>query len=156
DHGEGLGEHEENGHGLFVYQQTLHVPLIVATPGAKAGRRTEIVSLADVTPTILDLAGEPPSPAADGRSLRPLLAGEQPLEERPAYAGTHYPRFHFGWSELDSLQDGRYKIIESSDPELYDLAEDPGETRNLAASQRERYLALRRQLTVMRERWAKT
>jgi arylsulfatase A-like enzyme/Tfp pilus assembly protein PilF len=157
DHGEGLGEHEENGHGLFVYQQTLHVPLIVAAPGAaKPVRRAEVVSLADVTPTLLDLAGAPIPASADGHSLRPLLAGERALEERPAYSETYYPRFHFAWSDLESLQDGRWKMIESSDPELYDLAADPDEARNLAASQRDRYLAMRRQLETLRERWRRT
>ena len=164
DHGEGLGEHEENGHGLFVYQQTLHVPLIVVPPGARPvaasaadrARVAETVSLADVAPTLLDLVGAPVPASADGRSLRPRLAGERALEERPSYSETYYPRFHFAWSDLQSLQDGRWKLIESSDPELYDLSADPGEARNLAASQRDRYLAMRRQLETLRERWRRT
>ena len=164
DHGESLGDHGEQGHGFFAYQETLRVPLIVVPPGAPGGvhgaangaRVKDVVSLADVTPTVLDLAGAPASAASDGRSLRPLLAGEHSLEDRPAYAETFYPRFHFGWSELETLQDGRWKLIESTDPELYDLASDPGESRNLAASDHDRYLAMRRQLATLRERWQKS
>jgi tetratricopeptide (TPR) repeat protein len=121
-----------------------------------ARRVAETVSLADVAPTLLDLVGAPVPASADGRSLRPRLAGERALEERPAYSETYYPRFHFAWSDLQSLQDGRWKLIESSDPELYDLSADPGEARNLAASQRDRYLAMRRQLETLRERWRRT
>jgi tetratricopeptide (TPR) repeat protein len=133
------------------------VPLIVASPGAPHGARVQdVVSLADVTPTVLDLAGAPATAASDGRSLRPLLAGERAPGERPAYSETFYPRFHFGWSELETLQDERWKLIESTDPELYDLASDPGESHNLAASDRDRYLAMRRQLATLRERWQKS
>ncbi|HEX4439679.1 MAG TPA: sulfatase, partial [Thermoanaerobaculia bacterium] len=162
DHGEGLGGHGETAHGFFVYQETLHVPLIIAAPHSEGGRAAsgarikDVVSLADVAPTVLDLAGLPAPPTVDGRSLRPLLAGEGTLEPRPAYSETYYPRFHFGWSELSSLQDGRFKLIESTDPELYDLESDPMETKNLAASDHERYLAMRRQLGTLRERWEKS
>ena len=153
DHGESLGDHGEQGHGFFAYQETLRVPLILASPRGSGARVSEVVSLADVTPTVLDLVGAPPTPAADGRSLRPALAGERALEARPAYSETFYPRFHFGWSQLESLQDGRWKLIESTDPELYDLSSDPREARNVAGSDRERYLAMRRQLATLQERW---
>jgi len=161
DPGEGLGGHGETSHGFFVYQETLHVPLIVAGPSAAggaaaAGRVKDVVSLADIAPTVLDLAGLPAPATVDGRSLRALLSREAALEPRPAYSETYYPRFHFGWSELTALQDGRFKLIESTDPELYDLASDPAETKNLAATDHDRYLAIRRQLGTMRERWDKS
>jgi arylsulfatase A-like enzyme/Tfp pilus assembly protein PilF len=148
DHGESLGTHQEEGHGFFVYQETLHVPLLVVPPGRmKASRAGPIVSLVDVMPTVAALAGLPLPAGVQGRSLVPLLSRRGRLDDRPAYAETYYPRFHFGWSELVSIQDGRWKLIESSDPELYDLAADPGETKNLAATDRERYLTMKRQLT---------
>ena len=148
DHGESLGEHGEDGHGFFVYEATLHVPLVFSPPrGGHPARRNEIVSLVDVMPTVADLAGLPIPAGVQGRSLVPLLSASGRLDERPAYSETWYPRFHFGWSELAAMQDGRYKLIESSAPELYDLAADPGEKVNLVTREKERYLALKRQLT---------
>ncbi|HTO75822.1 MAG TPA: sulfatase-like hydrolase/transferase [Thermoanaerobaculia bacterium] len=150
DHGESLGDHGEDGHGFFVYEATLHVPLVFApsvSRGGRAARRGEVVSLVDVMPTVADLAGLPIPAGVQGRSLVPLLSGSGRFEKRPAYSETWYPRFHFGWSDLAALQDGRYKLIESSAPELYDLAADPGEKVNLVAREKERYLALKRQLT---------
>ena len=157
DHGEGLGDHGEEAHGFFVYEETLHVPLLVVPPGrGKPARPGAVVSLADVMPTVAALAGLPIPTSVQGRSLLPLLSGGGRFEERPAYAETFYPRFHFGWSELASIQDGRWKLVESSDPELYDLASDPGETKNLAASERERYLAMKRRLTSLVAEWSRS
>ena len=150
DHGESLGDHGEDGHGFFVYEATLHVPLVFVPPvsrGGRATRRREIVSLVDVMPTVTELAGLPIPAGVQGRSLVPLLSGSGRFEARPVYSETWYPRFHFGWSDLAALQDGRYKLIESTSPELYDLAADPGEKVNLATRDKERYLALKRQLT---------
>ncbi len=156
DHGESLGEHGEDGHGFFAYEATLHVPLIVTPPGSgKAMRRPEIVSLVDVLPTLVALAGLERPALLQGRSLVPLLSGGR-LEPRPAYSETYYPRIHFGWSALAALDDGRYKLIESSDPELYDLAADPSEKENLAGRDRERYLAMKRQLASLTAGWAKS
>jgi len=134
DHGEGLGEHGEEEHGLFVYEESVHVPLIVKLPGgARAGTRISLpVGLADVAPTILDLVGAAPLDA-DGRSLRAALAGE-PMEERPVYSETLYSRYHFGWSELYSAVVADHRYIRAPQPELYDLRADPAETQNLAAS----------------------
>ena len=134
DHGESLGEHGETTHGFFVYQAALHVPLIVVTPFAKLrGRRApDVVSLADVMPTVCDMAGVPASADVQGRSLVPLFFGrKQATDDRLAYSETYYPRFHYGWSELRSFQDARYKLILAPVPELYDLSRDPGEEKNL-------------------------
>ena len=156
DHGEGLGDHEEDGHGFFVYQETLHVPLLFASPGAGKPRRArDVVSLADVTPTVAALAGLDPPAGIQGRSLLPLLAGRA-LPDRPAYAETYYPSLHFGWSPLASIQDGRWKLIESPDPELYDLSADPAEKTNLAARDRDRYLTMKRRLTSLVGEWGKS
>ncbi len=155
DHGESFGQHEEIGHGMLVYQDTLRVPLIVVSPESRAPARSrEVVSLADVAPTVMELAGLAVPPGVQGQSLVPLLSGRT-RAERPAYSETFYPFFHFGWSPLAAIQDGRWKLIESPEPELYDLEADPGETKNLAVSNREQYLALRRRYTSLTEEWSK-
>jgi len=137
DHGESLGAHQESSHGFFVYQEVLHVPLIFVTPYAKLWNRTspQLVTLADVMPTILDMAGLPAPPEVQGRSLVPQFF--DPRKTSPeagyAYSETYYPRFHYGWSDLKSFQDRRYKLILAPELELYDLQDDPRESRNLAA-----------------------
>jgi arylsulfatase A-like enzyme/Flp pilus assembly protein TadD len=141
DHGEGLGEHGEALHGFFVYQSTLAVPLFIRGPGVKPGARIAgTVGLVDVYPAVLDLLGVTPPGGAQtaGRSLAPELRGQGPVEQRPVYAESLVPLLHFGWSDLRVLNDGRFKYIQAPRPELYDLQEDPGETRNLAAAQRSR------------------
>jgi arylsulfatase A-like enzyme/tetratricopeptide (TPR) repeat protein len=131
DHGEGLGEHGEKEHGIFLYREALHVPLMIKLPGsARAGETVkEPVSLVDLVPTLGRLLGVPPPPEADGR---PMLHGDVPLEaQRRLYAETFYPRIHLGWSPLRSVWDGRHDFIDSPKPELYDLASDPREARNV-------------------------
>jgi arylsulfatase A-like enzyme/Flp pilus assembly protein TadD len=141
DHGEGLGEHQETGHGFFVYQSTLRVPLIVRGPGISPGTRLPVTARGvDLPPTVLELLGV--KPAVDvkfaGRSLAGALRGQESLLEEPTYAESLVPLLHFGWSDLRSLREGRFKYVEAPRPELYDLSEDPGETRDLAASQASR------------------
>jgi arylsulfatase A-like enzyme/Tfp pilus assembly protein PilF len=146
DHGEGLGEHGEGTHGLFVYDSTLKVPFIVAGPGVARGRVTATVARAmDVLPTLLDLAGLPTRPQLDGRSLRPALEGRE-MGDAPSYAETLYPQREFGWAPLFAWRTARHKLIEAPRPELYDLEQDPGETRNRAASEAARLAELQRKL----------
>lgn len=131
DHGESLGEHAEEEHGLFLYESTSHVPLIVRLPGAQAPRGVRVatpVSLVDVMPTVLELL-ELPAPPADGVSLVPLLAGGE-IAPRPILSETHYPLF-FGWAPSYGLRDDGWKFILSPKPELYDLTRDPRELENL-------------------------
>ncbi len=136
DHGESLGAHQEQSHGFFIYQEALHVPLIVVTPFGKIKNVSspQVVTLADVMPTILDMAGLPIPAEVQGRSLVPLFF--DPNKENPdagyAYSETYYPRFHYGWSDLKSYQDRRFKLILAPDLELYDVANDPMEQKNLA------------------------
>jgi len=130
DHGEALGEHGEPDHGVFLYQSTLHVPLIVRAAGRAADRVATLARDVDVVPTILDALGLDPAPELEGRSL--LGAREGAPAERTAYAESFYARDHYGWAGLRALRDRRYKYVASPRPELYDLQEDPGETRNLA------------------------
>jgi len=133
DHGESLKEHGEGTHGLFVYDATLRVPLIIRAPFSKLrGRRvSSVVRSEDVMPTLLDLLGIPTPGAVQGRSLAPLMTGQSADLNLDAYAESYYARFHYGWSELRALRAGRFKYIEAPRPELYDMDQDPGETRNL-------------------------
>ena len=146
DHGEALGEHGEPVHGFFLYQATLRVPLIMRGPGVRPGVRIPVVARSvDIFPTLLDLAGvAAPSSAhaRSGRSLAPALRGTVSLDEAPAFAESLTPRIHYGWSDLRSLRDGRWKFIRAPRPELYDLVRDPGETRNLVHDEPARARAL--------------
>jgi arylsulfatase A-like enzyme/Flp pilus assembly protein TadD len=128
DHGEGLGQHGEKEHGIFLYREALHVPLLIKLPGsARAGETVrEPVTLVDLVPTVAGILGASPPPGTDGR---PLLGGSLEAGRR-LYAETYYTRIHLGWSPLRSIWDGRYDYIDSPKPELYDVASDSGETQN--------------------------
>lgn len=142
DHGESLGEHGESTHGYFVYQSTLSVPWLLRFPGGPKGLRLSgLVSLVDVTPTLLDVLGLPALEGVDGRSLVPLWESGT-LPAKPAYAESFLPRVHFGWSELRSLRDERYKLVLAPRPELYDLLSDPREMENLAPREPDRVRAM--------------
>ena len=134
DHGEGLGDHGEQEHGLFVYDEAIHVPLIVKQAGGTgAGRRLrDVVQHVDVVPTILDLAKAPIPGYLHGRSLKPLLEGTGGIPEQAVYSEALYGRYHFGWSELTALTETRYRYIRAPEEELYDLDRDPRERQNIA------------------------
>jgi len=144
DHGESLGEHGEETHGFFLYESTLHVPLLMRAPGLlPEGRRVAgPVELADVAPTILDLLGLPPLEDAQGRSLRGRISGQEGATEAVARAETLLPWLDFGWAELRAVREGRFKYIEAPTPELYDLKQDPREEVNLATIEPERVAQL--------------
>jgi arylsulfatase A-like enzyme/Flp pilus assembly protein TadD len=137
DHGEGLGQHDEPTHKFFLYESTLHAPLIFWSPGTiPAGRRIEAqVRTIDVAPTILALLGLPGWEHAQGVSLLPLLNGGEPDPDLAAYGETIEPSILFGLSPLRSLSAGGWKYILAPRPELFNLETDPGETRNLIAVQ---------------------
>ena len=141
DHGESLGEHEEQSHGFFVYQAAIHVPLIVVTPFAKLQGvvSPEVTTLADVLPTVCDMAGLPVPAEVQGKSLLPAFFGRRRKETPLAYSETYYPRFHYGWSDLKSVQDGRHKLILAPVPELYDVVADPREEKNLVYLEKKVY-----------------
>lgn len=143
DHGEGLGDHGEEEHGLFLYREALRVPLLVRLPRAERGgtRVARPVAQSDVAATLLDLAGLPHE-GLDGVSLRAALSG-RPLEDRPVYSETLFPRYHFGWSELLAVTEGRLRYVDAPRPELYDVAADPGERLNLVASRAAAATAMR-------------
>jgi arylsulfatase A-like enzyme/Tfp pilus assembly protein PilF len=138
DHGEGLGDHQEGAHGFFVYDSTVRIPLIIRAPFERIpGRRVHaVVRSEDVMPTVLAMVGLPPPAAVRGRSLLPLMTGEASDLDLDAYSESFYARYHYGWSALQSLRAGRYKLIAAPRPELYDLQTDPHETRNLYEERR--------------------
>ena len=147
DHGEALGEHGELVHGFFLYQATLRVPLLLRGPGIRPGARISVVARSvDLFPTLLDLSGVPAptsTHALSGRSLASAARGAAPtLEEAPAFSESLTPRIHYGWSDLRSVRDGRWKFIRAPTPELYDLARDPGEQHNLVHEEAARARAL--------------
>ncbi len=135
DHGEGLGEHGEATHGVFLYREATHVPLIVKLPGNQnGGRRIQApVQLIDIAPTILEWAGLPPDPQMQGESLIPALHSHEFAGDRSIYAESLYGHLHFGWSELFSLTSSQYDFILAPRQELYDIRQDPGEVHNLLA-----------------------
>lgn len=135
DHGEAFGEKVERGHGVFLYDGTMKVPLILYAPGRLPAGRTvpSRVRLTDIVPTVLDMAGLPLPGEVEGLSLVPLAEGGKG-GDRENYIETFYPRENYGWSELVGLISGDWKYIRAPRPELYDLKTDPAENRNLATS----------------------
>jgi arylsulfatase A-like enzyme/Tfp pilus assembly protein PilF len=155
DHGEGLGDHHEPDHGIFLYESTVRIPLIVRAPhetyrGTVAG----VVRDVDVMPTVLDYLDLEAEPGIQGTSLLGLMAGRPENEPRYAYSETHYCRLHYGWAELASIRDGRYKLIDAPTPELYDLQRDPGERRNIHNGNTEIARPLLQRLDEIREQAA--
>jgi len=145
DHGESLGEHGEGAHGFFVYQAALRVPLIFVTPFPKLQGVVApgVVSLIDIMPTLCEMTGAPVPPQVQGSSLVPAFFVPERTPREFAYSETFYPRYHYGWSDLRAVQDGRYKLILAPVPELYDLVRDPGEEKNLVYLEKETFAEMR-------------
>jgi tetratricopeptide (TPR) repeat protein len=139
DHGEGLGDHGEREHGVFLYEETVRVPCIFRLPHSEhAGSRcTALAGLIDLAPTLLELAGLSPLPASDGRSLASALRGGAAPERPGLLLETVYPQEGFAWAPLRGLRTPEWKWIEAPLPELYRLTDDPGERTNLVASRPE-------------------
>ncbi len=136
DHGESLGEHGEPAHAFTLYDATQRVPLLMAGPGIPHGRVVhQLTRLADVTPTVLELAGLPALQAATGASLLPALRGTPEPEPRVAWVETLATQLELGWSPLLGVRTAEHKYVRAPRPELYELASDPGETQNLAVLQ---------------------
>lgn len=131
DHGEAFGEHGEIAHSVFIYDTTLHVPLVLDSPGLTPLVDEQPVGLVDVAPTVLGLLGVA-APPMDGQAFAgPTAAASPPA--RTLYAETEAPLHDFGWSPLRAVRSGGLKFIEAPTPELYDLTADAAETHNLAA-----------------------
>ncbi|MBZ5722691.1 MAG: sulfatase-like hydrolase/transferase [Acidobacteriia bacterium] len=135
DHGEGLGEHNEDTHGIFLYDSTTHVPLMVKLPGNNsAGKVIDAqVRTIDILPTVLDLVRVAAPDQLDGKSLKPYFAGKE-TASLTAIGQTDYP-LRFGWAPLRSVRGDGFKFIQAPRPELYDLHADPGELKNVYDAQ---------------------
>ncbi|HJQ37149.1 MAG TPA: sulfatase-like hydrolase/transferase [Thermoanaerobaculia bacterium] len=141
DHGEALGEHGELTHGLLLYEPSLRVPMILAAPGLDPQVVKTPVSLTDIAPTVAALCGAAGFSPPDGRDLTPSLRDKKEPPPADVYAETEYPTV-FGWSGLSALRRGNHKYISSPAPELYDLAGDPRESKNIYSEDRRTMRAL--------------
>jgi choline-sulfatase len=149
DHGESLGEHGEDAHGLFVYQATQRVPLIIAGPGVPRGKVvTARTGLVDVAPTLLDLLGLPPLSDVDGESVVPLMRGKS-LPPRAYELESLFPSYAYGWAPLHGLINGNYKYIQAPRSELYRLSSDPNETRDLVETKTKRAAVMSKNLVLL-------
>src|SRR5229473_1640013 len=132
DHGEGLGEHHETTHGIFLYDSTTHVPLILKLPAGSGASKVKVVDAqvrtTDIFPTVLDLVGASHPERLDGESMKPYFAGAD-MASRIALGETDYP-LRFGWAPLRSVRTEGFKFIEAPRPELYDLCADAAELNN--------------------------
>ncbi|MCL6583010.1 MAG: sulfatase-like hydrolase/transferase [bacterium] len=155
DHGEALGDHGEDTHGIFLYEATLHVPLIFRYPPRvlKNTRISSLVRLIDIAPTLLDILGQKAPQGMQGVSLLPLLSGQKKDLNLVLYCETDYPRFTYGWSPLEGLRTAQWKYIRAPESELYNLANDPAEAKNLIQKEKKlaeqyekEFLALKKQL----------
>jgi arylsulfatase A-like enzyme/Flp pilus assembly protein TadD len=167
DHGEAFGEHGEERHGMFLYDETIHVPLLLKLPAARlAGKRVEErVALAEIAPSLLEAAGVPAPATMQARSLFSLMDGtkteikanvnvvksedgeKEKSPERSIYSETNYAHRAFGWSELRSWRTGKYLYVEAPKRELYDQSSDPDAAKNLAPAAKAVADTLESQLT---------
>lgn len=152
DHGEGLGEHGEATHSLLIYNSTLHVPMMLWAPGAVAAGRVvdDLVRVIDLAPTLLDYL-ELQDSLGEGISLRARVeAGPDTLERQAlnltAYSESFYPELALGWSPLRGLETADYRLILGTQPRLFYLEEDPGETLDRTDTEPATYQRLKRQL----------
>jgi arylsulfatase A-like enzyme/Tfp pilus assembly protein PilF len=148
DHGEGLGEHGEKTHGFFIYNATLHVPLMIHLPGGVHARTVaNLVNLADLMPTVLAALNIQIPEQVQGQNLLSIMSPKKEDNARSVYAETFLPRLHFNWSELRGVETDKYHFIDAPKPELYDLSKDPGETHNLFADKKAVTEEMRTRLT---------
>jgi arylsulfatase A-like enzyme len=143
DHGEGLGDHGEQTHGLRLYDTVLRIPLIVRLPAVQPRRHAGLVRIVDITPTVLDALRVDDGRKRDGTSLVSAVHGD--AVDLDAYAESLYA-VRMGGGPLRALRDGRYKLIDGPQPELYDLRTDPFEVRNIASAKPQVTGSMRRRL----------
>ena len=133
DHGEALGDHGEDTHGVFLYEPVMHVPLILRLPGTRPERVRARVRLADLAPTLLASAAITPTASMQGESLLPLAHG-QDARDRPVYSETNYPQQAFNWSPLVAWRADRFLLVRAPKTELYDTTTDAAAAQNIAAA----------------------
>jgi arylsulfatase A-like enzyme/cytochrome c-type biogenesis protein CcmH/NrfG len=138
DHGESLGEHKEKYHAYYIYDCSIRIPLIFRIPAhlskgqlSPGSRIPNQVRSVDIAPTVMQLLGKQVMEWIQGEGLVAMMAGKRPNIDLDAYAETHYPRIHFGWSPLFSYSTPEHKFIEAPITELYDLKQDPGEVQSI-------------------------
>jgi len=157
DHGESLGEHGEDEHSFFIYNATLHVPLIFKPPRGVAAPHVarRLAGNVDVAPTILELVHleDPLARQFQGSSLASEILGKGPVAEHAVYSETYYPRDSFRWSDLRCISTDQYKYIQAPHPELYDMVKDPHELHNLYGERAALSAALREQLLGLERRY---
>ncbi len=140
DHGEAFGEHGEQYHGVFVYDETIRVPLVIKLPGERFGgtRVGPRVGLVDVAPTLLQEAGVAPPATMQGKSLLPLMeaSDEKSWGNRKIYSESEYAKVAFNWSPLFAWRADKYLYVAAPERELYDQEADPAATRNLVSARK--------------------
>jgi choline-sulfatase len=156
DHGEALGQHGEETHGVFLYDETVHVPLFIKLPQERfAGRRvTSRARLVDVAPSILEAVGISVPAEIQGESLLRILAPD--AADRPVYSETDYPEQGFGWSAISSLREGKYLFVQAPRRELYDVSVDPLAAHNIAEKQKTVADTLAARLAEIQKRYSST
>ena len=146
DHGEGLGQHGEDGHGIFLYDSTVRIAWIMDGFGVPAGVRVQQQAREiDALPTVLNLLGGKTSSAIQGTSMVPAFSGKT-VPTTYSYEETLYPKINMGWSELRGIHTAHWMYIRAPRPELYDLDNDPGELNNVIAAQPKQFRELEAQL----------
>lgn len=147
DHGEGLNDHDELEHGIFLYEETVRVPFLWHAPGqSRARQEPTLIGTVDIMPTILDILGLITPPEVEGLSIAKLLNGDTAPDRDGLYIESLFPYYNYEWSPLFAWRTATHKFIAAPRAELYDLARDPRERENLFAPEEPTSGALVRRL----------